>query len=71
MNKTKRNGAYSISGSLDKLEFIHVEMFALRNFDEVNNQLTIVDVVDLIDINAVRPVTYTFVLTQTHTELSK
>ena len=69
VNKTKqswRPRTYTVVGLPDKLQFIDIEMFVLDDFDQRNDELTVVDVMDLGLVGTFRPVLKALVLSQIH-----
>jgi len=63
----ERPRTYTIVGLPDKLQFIDVEMFVLDDFDQRNDELTVVDVMDLGLVGTFRPVLKALVLSQIRT----
>ena len=58
---------YGVSRFPDQLQLINVKVFILGFSDEINDQLSVVDVMNLGPLISSRPVSDTFVLPQTHT----
>jgi len=58
---------YGVSRFPDQLQLINVKVFILGFSDEINDQLSVVDVMNLGPLISSRPVSDTFVLPQAHT----